>query len=113
MSEKNHIVEKEGTVHTDKIEQTIKRMDREDINEILANFNGFKSYLNDRMGVAKKIGLSEEQLAIMAEKIGNYLAENVDPKNREEKLLQELWKVGNKEERHQLAHLLVKLVDEE
>ncbi|WP_257987991.1 DUF3243 domain-containing protein [Bacillus sp. V33-4] len=27
--------------------------------------------------------------------------------------MQELWKAGNEEERHKLAHLLVKLVDAE
>lgn len=113
MSEKNHVVEKQGDVHIDRVEDTIKRMDRENIEEIVASFDGFKMYLDDRIGIAKKIGLNDEQLAIVAEKIANYLAEHVEPKNREEKLLQELWKVGDKEERHMLAHILVKLIDQE
>ncbi len=39
----------------------------------------------------------------------NYLAKHEEPRNSEEKLLQELWKVGDKDERHKLAHMLVKL----
>jgi hypothetical protein len=48
---------------------------------------------------------------LAAEKVEDYLAKHEEPKNREEKLLQELWKVGDKEERHKLPHMLVKLVD--
>ncbi|WP_376739722.1 DUF3243 domain-containing protein [Bacillus canaveralius] len=73
----------------------------------------FKAYLKNRLDLGKKIGLSDAQLATTAKKFGDYLADHAEPKNREEKLLQELWKAGNEEERHKLAHLLVKLVDAE
>jgi hypothetical protein len=48
---------------------------------------------------AEKLGLNEEQQARAAQKIGDFLASHVEPKNREEKLLYELWKAGNKEVR--------------
>jgi len=35
----------------------------------------------------------------------------VTSRNKEEQLLQELWKVGNKEQQHALAHMLVKLAE--
>lgn len=56
--------------------------------------------------------MSNEQLALAAEKIADYLAAYEEPRNSEEKLLLELWKAGNKEERHRLAHMLVKMVQQ-
>ncbi|HZG72932.1 MAG TPA: DUF3243 domain-containing protein [Chondromyces sp.] len=109
MSEENHVVKKDGEFRLDKVEEAVSRIDSERMEDILSNFENFISYLHNRVDVAKAIGLSEEQMAKTAERIADYLADHVEPKNREEKLLQELWKVGNQEERHSLAHLLVKL----
>ncbi|WP_417898239.1 DUF3243 domain-containing protein [Bacillus haimaensis] len=102
--------------HTDqdtqsKVERTVENMDDSKKERILADFDAFKSYLNDKVSAGKRVGLGEEQLAIAAEKVADYLAKHEEPRNSEEKLLQELWKVGDKEERHKLAHMLVKLVD--
>lgn len=113
MTEKNHAIQKDGDLQLDQVDDTLERISPERMDSILENFESFKSYLKKRLELAEKIGLNEEQLALTTEKIGDYLAEHAEPKNREEKLLQELWVVGNKEERHYLAHLLVKLVDKE
>jgi hypothetical protein len=110
--EKQHVVEKDGKVDTNQVDKAIQRMGDEKIEEITANFDSFKSYLKDKVELGKKLGLGEEQLAKTAEKVAGYLASNVEPKNREEKLLQELWKVGNEEQQHMLAHMLVRLVEE-
>ncbi|HWJ77680.1 MAG TPA: DUF3243 domain-containing protein [Niallia sp.] len=85
-------------------------MDNDKREEILSNFEQFKSFLGDKVSKGEKLGLNEEQLAVAAQKVGDYLAQREEPRNREEKLLQELWKVGTEEEQHKLAHLLVKLV---
>ncbi|CAI9387268.1 MAG: DUF3243 domain-containing protein [Niallia sp.] len=94
-----------------KVEETVKDMDRKAIHDKLENFNEFKSYLSSKIEVGKNLGMDEEQLAKGAEKVAGYLAKNAEPQNREEALLQELWKVGNEEERHKLAHMLVKLAN--
>ncbi|MEK4439562.1 MULTISPECIES: DUF3243 domain-containing protein [Niallia] len=86
-------------------------MNRKTIQEKLENFDEFKSYLSSKIEVGKNLGMDEEQLAKSAEKVAGYLASNAEPQNREEALLQELWKVGNEEERHKLAHMLVKLAN--
>lgn len=109
MSEIKHVVDKDGELELGKIDQTLDRMDAGTKDDILQNFEHFKSYLAKRIELAENIGLNEEQLALVAQKIAGYLAKNEDPRNREEKLLQELWKVGNEEEQHKLSHLLVKL----
>ncbi|MDG5471893.1 DUF3243 domain-containing protein [Jeotgalibacillus sp. ET6] len=92
-----------------KVEKEIQQTDNEKKEDILQNFDRFKNYLGDQVSKGEKLGLGEESLAKGAEKVGDYLSKNEDPRNREEKLLQELWKVGDKDQRHQLAHLLVRL----
>ncbi|WP_019635518.1 DUF3243 domain-containing protein [Paenibacillus fonticola] len=109
MSEHNHVVNKEGELALNKVDDVLKRMDGERKEDILENFNAFKRYLGERIELAQGIGLSEETLAKTAEKIGDYLAANEEPRNREEKLLKELWNAGEQEHRHALAHILVRL----
>ncbi|WP_413463233.1 DUF3243 domain-containing protein [Bacillus sp. B1-b2] len=93
-----------------KVEDVLQNLDSGKKEEILTNFEEFKSFLGDKVSKGEKLGLNEEQLALAAQKVGDYLAKKEQPRNREEKLLQELWKVGTEEEQHKLAHLLVKLV---
>ncbi|MBT2708428.1 DUF3243 domain-containing protein [Bacillus sp. ISL-47] len=92
------------------VEQKLNNMGSEKKEEILSNFDEFKEYLSGKVSMGKKMGMGEEQLANTAQKVGDYLASKEDPRNREEKLLQELWKVGTEEEKHKLSHMLVKLV---
>ncbi|WP_034262090.1 DUF3243 domain-containing protein [Bacillus sp. J33] len=93
------------------VEQKLNNMGSEKKEEILSNFDDFKEYLSGKVSMGKKMGMGEEQLANTAQKAGDYLASSEEPRNREEKLLQELWKVGTEEEKHKLSHMLVKLVD--
>ncbi|MDO3411708.1 DUF3243 domain-containing protein [Saccharibacillus sp. CPCC 101409] len=109
MRESNHAITKDGELRTDKIGETIDRIDDDKKDRILEDFESFKKYLHNRIKIGESIGLGEEQLAKVAQKVAGYLAENEKPRNSEEKLLQELWKVGDEEQRHKLAHMLVKL----
>lgn len=109
--EKDHMINKNGEVDTSKVDETLERIDTQEADEILGNFNEFRTYLSKRIQLGKTAGLSEEQLAKTAEKVADYLADNVTPRNKEEQLLQELWKVGTKEQQHGLAHMLVKLAE--
>lgn len=99
----------ENKVET-KVNDKLQNMSSEKKDEILSSFEEFKEYLSDKVEKADKLGLNEEQIAKAAQKVGDFLAAKEEPRNREEKLLQELWKAGNEEEQHKLAHMLVKLV---
>ncbi len=96
-----------------KVEEKLQNFDDEKKEDILANFNHFKQYLNSKVEIGEKMGLSEERLAQITEKVANYLAKNEEPKNREEYVLHQLWSVGEKEERHMLAHMLLRMVQKE
>ena len=112
MNEQDHVIKQDGELDTKNIKNTMDKMSNERAEDILSNFDEFKSYLAERIELGKKLGLNEEQLAVTAEKVAGYLAENVEPKNREEQLLKELWKAGNDDEKHKLAHMLVRLAEQ-
>ncbi|MVP01787.1 MULTISPECIES: DUF3243 domain-containing protein [Paenibacillus] len=110
MTENNrHMIDREGNMDPNKVGDVIDRIEPSEKDRILRNFDEFKSYLGSRVHVGQSIGLGEEQLAVTAEKVAGYLAEHEEPRNSEENLLKELWNVGRQEERHALAHMLVRL----
>ncbi|AZB42434.1 DUF3243 domain-containing protein [Bacillus sp. FJAT-42376] len=92
------------------VEEKVDQMDSEKKDRILQDFEQFKSYLSDKVSKGEKLGLGEEQLAKAAEKVADYLAKHEEPRNSEEYLLYQLWKVGDKEQQHALAHMLVRMV---
>lgn len=75
------------------------------------NFEEWKSFLEDRVNQARGIGMSDQTIKDVAYAIGDYLAQEIDPENREQRLLKELWDVSSEEEQQTLAEIMVKLVD--
>lgn len=59
-------------------------MSEEKKEDILSSFEGFKSYLGDKVSKGEKLGMNEEQLAKTAQKVADYLAKHEEPRNREE-----------------------------
>ena len=96
-----------------KVEEKLSNTDNKKKEQILAEFSTFIDYSGDKVQMGEKMGLSEERIAQLASKVADYLAKKEDPKNSEEYLLQRLWQVGDKEEQHMLAHMLVKLAKEQ
>lgn len=76
---------------------------------VLDQFDNWKHFLKDRISQGKKSGLTDETINNLAYEIGSFLDERVDPKNDEQRVLKELWDVGNEQERHTIAKLMVKL----
>ncbi|MGN7453757.1 DUF3243 domain-containing protein [Paenibacillus pasadenensis] len=77
---------------------------------VLSNFDSWKEFLAERLEQGKKLGLSEEAIGNLAYEIGSFLDEKVDPKNEEQRMLKEIWDVGDENERKTIARLMVKLV---
>ncbi|MCG7344591.1 DUF3243 domain-containing protein [Sporosarcina sp. ACRSL] len=94
----------------DKIQKELAKIDGEDKNQILENFNRFKQFLSEKVELGEKMGLSEEKLVKTVEIVASYLANHEEPRNREEKVLMELWKSGSEEEQRFLSKLLLKMV---
>jgi len=77
---------------------------------VLTNFETWKHFLAERVSQAKKMGLSEDTISNLAFEIGSFLEEKVDPKNEQERVLKDIWDVGDEDERKTIARLMVKLV---
>jgi hypothetical protein len=78
---------------------------------VLSNFDTWKDFLGERVVAAKKLGFDEESISKLAYEIGGFLEQKVDPKNDEERVLKELWDVGDESERKSMARLMVKLAE--
>ncbi|MGP4080090.1 DUF3243 domain-containing protein [Pseudalkalibacillus sp. R45] len=92
--------------------QAAAQMSEDKKDDIMQNFETFKNYLGDQVHRGEKLGLGEEGLTKGAKRVADYLAKHEEPRNREEKVLNELWNVANEEERQHMAHVLVKLADQ-
>lgn len=57
------------------------------------------------------MGISEDAIAKLAYEIGEFLDNKVDPKNEEQRVLKELWDVGDESERKTMARMMVKLAE--
>jgi hypothetical protein len=84
-----------------------------EINKIdsFTEWTNWKDTLSKAVNLGESFGMSENTIENIATKIGNVLAARVDPENREQRLLQELWKVGDDSDRKVLAKLIVKMVE--
>ena len=96
-----------------KTEEKLKDMSSEQKQEILDNFQEFMDYLKKQINRGEKLGLNEEQLAKAAEKVAEYLNKHEEPQNREEYVLNQMWNVAKDDEKHAIAHVLVRLAKEE
>lgn len=78
---------------------------------VLDDFTDWKHFLNERVDQAQKMGINDQTISNLAYQIGDYLAEQVDPKNEEERLLKELWDSSNEDQQKVLAQIMVSYVD--
>lgn len=78
--------------------------------EISSSWSEWKSQLQEAVQIGESLNLSPDQMAERAEQIGDFLAQRIDPKNPEQKLLKELWQAADDEEQKTLAGILIKLV---
>ncbi|MTH51783.1 DUF3243 family protein [Bacillus mangrovi] len=77
---------------------------------VLNNWDSWKNFLGDRLHHAENSGMSRETVSGLAYEIGGYLANQVESKNDQEKVLADLWSVASEEEQHAIANMMVKLV---
>ncbi len=77
---------------------------------VLDNFRDWKQFLGERVDQAMQSGMQSDTIQNMAYQVGDYLAQQVDPKNDQERLLKQLWDAGDEEQKRALAGMMVKLV---
>ncbi|WP_342430624.1 DUF3243 domain-containing protein [Neobacillus sp. FSL H8-0543] len=77
---------------------------------VLDNWKQWEDFLADRLHQAQGEGMSEGAINTLAYQIGDYLSNQVEPKNEQERILSDLWSVADKEEQQAIANIMVKLV---
>ncbi|MEH6939108.1 DUF3243 domain-containing protein [Bacillus sp. JJ664] len=77
---------------------------------ILDNWDQWKDFLGNRLDASNEKGLADGAVSEMAYRLGDYLANEVDPKNAEEQVLKDLWEVADEQEQHTIANLMIKYV---
>ncbi|OZU87352.1 hypothetical protein CIL03_17335 [Virgibacillus indicus] len=77
---------------------------------VLNNFDGWKSFLGNRLQSAEQNGMDDGAINSIATEVGSYLAANVEPKNDEQRLLAELWNAADQNQKQALAGTMVNLV---
>ncbi|MGX6441915.1 DUF3243 family protein [Neobacillus sp. K501] len=77
---------------------------------VLDNWKQWEDFLADRLHQAQNEGMSEGAISNLAYQIGDYLSNQVEPKNEQERILADLWSVADKEEQQAIANIMVKLI---
>jgi hypothetical protein len=77
---------------------------------VLDNWKQWEDFLADRLHQAEQSGMEKDSVTDLAYQIGDYLSNQVEPKNEQERILSDLWSVASQEEQHAIASIMVKLV---
>lgn len=78
---------------------------------VLDSFEEWKDFLHKRVEQAESLGVGKDNIKEFAYRVGNYLANNVDPRNTQERVLSDLWAAADEGQQRTLSDLMVKLVD--
>lgn len=84
-------------------------MDMDNI-DVINNWDKWKSTLSKAVNAGQAVGLSQETIQKLGVKVGNFLSSSVDPENREQRVLKELWKAGDDRDRISLTRMIVRMV---
>ncbi len=77
--------------------------------DTLSHWEKWKDALGGVVNLGEKMGMSKDTIDSIGKKVGDFLTANVDPENREQRVLQELWKSGDDSDRKVLTKMLVNM----
>lgn len=76
----------------------------------MQDWSQWRQTLAQAVDVGRHMGMSDRDIAQKAEAIGDFLANNVDPQNPEQRILKELWEVADERQQQELARLIIDVV---
>lgn len=83
-----------------------------DIN-VINDWDKWKKTLYNMISMGETVGLSDDTITKLGSKIGEFLSSNVDPENREQRLLKELFEASNKREQETLTSVIIKMIEKD
>ncbi len=81
--------------------------------KVINDWDKWKKTLYNVLSIGETVGLSEVTMANLGSKVGEFLASNVDPENREQRLLKELFDASNKAEQEILTSIIIKMIQKD
>lgn len=81
--------------------------------DMISDWDKWKQTLGSAVNIGQKLGMSENTIDNIGTKVGDLLNANVDPENREQRVLQELWRSGDDHDRKTLTKMLVNMVQKD
>lgn len=72
----------------------------------------WKDTLAAAVNLGNMMGMNENTIDNIAYRVGNFLASKVDPANREQRVLKELWEAANDNQRRVLAEIITQMVSD-
>ena len=81
--------------------------------ENFEEWDKWKKTLAKAVNIGEAVGISQNTIENIGVRVGNILSSSVDPENREQRVLQELWKVGDDNDKKALSHMIVRMVKED
>lgn len=81
-----------------------------DTNIVSGSWDEWKQQLAQAVQLGEKMNIAPEQIAERAEQVGDFLANRVDPRNPEQKVLKELWQAADEEEQRTIAGVIINMV---
>lgn len=81
------------------------------IMDTLKDWDKWKSNLKKAVDLGETVGMSDSAITNVAEKVGTFLSNYVDPRNDEERLLKEMWDVADDQDKKVLAKVITRVAD--
>ncbi|OPX86588.1 MAG: hypothetical protein A4E53_03022 [Pelotomaculum sp. PtaB.Bin104] len=81
--------------------------------EIDTSWHEWKKTLGKAVDAAEFVGMSDDLINKIAYQLGEFFADKFDPGNREQRLLKEIWEVGDEEEKRTMAKMIAKMVSKD
>lgn len=79
---------------------------------VAGTWEGWKAQLAEAVQLGRSMEMSDEQMAERAQQVGNFLAQKIDPRSPEQRVLKELWETADENEQRAIASVLIKLVSD-
>lgn len=79
--------------------------------DTLKDWDQWKNSLKRAVDLGETVGMSDVAITNVAEKVGTFLSNHVDPRNDEERLLKEMWDAADDQDKKVLAKIITHMVD--
>ncbi|HZW83367.1 MAG TPA: DUF3243 family protein [Candidatus Deferrimicrobium sp.] len=77
--------------------------------DTMESFEKWQDFLGKGAAFLEKLGVPEDNLAGIAKGIGDFLAQNMDVENAQQRVLKDLWDSADDKEKHTLASLIMRM----